>query len=192
VEFSLHPNFVGVRHVVQDESDDFLLLPEFQRGLGALKKHRLVYDLLVYPRHLPSAIRLVREHPEQVFVLDHLGKPPIRSGVLSPWRGLITQLAQAPNVFCKVSGLVTEADHQAWTPGELRPYLDVAFEAFGSQRLMFGSDWPVCLLAASYGEVKDVLEEYTSRLAVDDRAAIFGGNAERIYRIAPTGSPQIH
>ena len=152
-----HPKFVGVRHVVQDEPDDrFLLRPAFLRGLGRLRAHGLTYDLLVYPRQLPAAIEVVRQFPEQPFVLDHIAKPLIRDGMVSPWREQIRELARFPNVCCKVSGMVTEADHRSWKPDQFHPYLDVVLEAFGPGRLLFGSDWPVCLLAASYPEVLEL------------------------------------
>jgi L-fuconolactonase len=147
-EFTPHPRFVGVRHVVQDEPDDrFMLRPDFIRGIGKLKQFDLTYDLLVFPQQLPAAIELVRRFPEQPFVLDHIAKPRIRDGTLSPWRDHIRELAQAQNVCCKVSGLVTEADWANWKAEDFRPFLDIVFEAFGEDRLMFGSDWPVCLLA---------------------------------------------
>lgn len=180
-----HPKFVGVRHVVQDEPDDrFLLRPAFLRGLGRLRAHGLTYDLLVYPRQLPAAIEVVRQFPEQPFVLDHIAKPLIRDGMVSPWREQIRELARFPNVCCKVSGMVTEADHRSWKPDQFHPYLDVVLEAFGPGRLLFGSDWPVCLLAASYPEV---LELATGALVARagwtsaEQDAFFGGNARRFY-----------
>ncbi|MBN8247749.1 MAG: amidohydrolase family protein [Verrucomicrobia bacterium] len=180
-----HPKFVGVRHVVQDEPDDrFLLRPAFLRGLGCLREFGLTYDLLVYPKQLPAAIELVRRMPGQPFVLDHIAKPFIRDGVLDPWRGQIRELALCPNVWCKVSGMVTEARHSGWTPEEFRPYLDVVFEAFGPGRLMFGSDWPVCLLAAEYREVHALALDHWDRLTGGGeagRAAFLGGTAAAFY-----------
>jgi L-fuconolactonase len=179
---SRHPSFVGVRHVVQDEpDDDFLLRPQFQRGLDRLSHYALTYDLLIFPEQLPAALQLVARLPEQRFVLDHLAKPFIKERRLEPWATHIRTLAREPHVFCKVSGLVTEADHQHWRPTDLRPYLDVAFEAFGPGRLMFGSDWPVCLLAAGYERVHAVVQDYVRRLDAADQAAFFGGTAERFY-----------
>jgi L-fuconolactonase len=184
-ELSGHPKFVGVRHVVQDEPDDrFLLRPDFLRGIGRLKAFDLTYDLLIYPRQLPAALEFVRHFPEQPFVLDHGAKPLIRDRVLAPWQQQIRELAQHPNVWCKASGLVTEADWHGWKPDEFRPYLDVLFDAFGVDRLMFGSDWPVCTLAGSYDEVYSLLNQYTAALSADDRAKIFGANAARFYGIA--------
>ena len=181
-EFSTNPRFCGVRHVVQDEPDvDFMLGAEFQRGLGHLHHFGLTYDLLIFPSQLPAAIELVQRFPEQPFVLDHLAKPPIKTGALSPWREQIRALAQAPNVMCKVSGLITEADHAAWQPAHFTPYLEVIAEAFGADRLMYGSDWPVCLLAGSYDRVFRLADAYFAPLSAEARAGIFGGNAERFY-----------
>ncbi len=183
-ELSSHPRFVGVRHVVQDEPDDrFLLLPDFQRGIGRLKAYGLTYDILIYPRQLPAAIELVRRFPEQPFVLDHLAKPAVRDGALSPWAEQIRDLARSPNVCCKVSGLVTEARWDAWRPDDFRPYLDVVFEAFGPGRLMFGSDWPVCLLAGSYERVFRVVDDYARALTPAERAGLFGETAARFYGV---------
>src|SRR3989454_2675689 len=149
-EFAKHPKFVGVRHVVQDEPDDeFMLRPEFLRGIGKLKQFKLTYDILIYPKQLPAAIKLVEKFPEQKFVLDHLAKPFIKTGELSPWDQQIRELARSKNVCCKVSGVVTEAKWNEWKPSDFQPYLDVVFEAFREDRLMFGSDWPVCLLSGS-------------------------------------------
>ena len=177
-----HPKFVGVRHVVQDEPDDrFLLRPAFLRGVKLLPTYGLTYDILIYPKQLPAAIEFVRQFPEQPFVLDHIAKPLIRDGILAPWDEQIRQLAQFPNVMCKLSGMVTEADHQGWTADDFRRYLDVVVEAFTPQRLMWGSDWPVCLLAASYEQVWSLVTDYTSEWSQTDRAALFGSNAARFY-----------
>jgi L-fuconolactonase len=173
-----------VRHVVQDEPDDnFMLGEEFQRGIGKLRAFKLTYDILIFPRQLPAAIELVHRFPEQPFVLDHIAKPPIMDGTLSPWREQIRELAKAPNVLCKVSGMVTEADLVAWKPADFRPYLDVVFEAFGEDRLMYGSDWPVCLRAASYAKTFGLVDDYTRGLSPAARDKFFGGNATRFYRV---------
>jgi L-fuconolactonase len=177
-----HPRFVGVRHVAQDEPDDrFLVGTEFIRGIGRLRQFDLAYDLLVYPRQLPAAIELVSRFPEQRFVLDHLAKPQIRDGVREPWAAQIRELARQENVLCKVSGMVTEADHARWKWEDFRPYLDVVFEAFGAGRLMFGSDWPVCLLAASYEQVEGLARDYTRHFGVRDSEAFWGGNCAGFY-----------
>jgi len=184
-ELARHPRFVGVRHVVQDEPDDnFMLRPAFQRGIGRLRQFNLAYDLLVFPKQLPAAIQLVANFPEQRFVLDHIAKPPIAAGTLSPWREQLRELAAAPNVWCKVSGMVTEAKWDGWRAEDFRPYLDVVFEAFGAERLMFGTDWPVATLAGTYEQVHRLAADYASGLSAEARAKFFGGNAVGFYRLA--------
>jgi L-fuconolactonase len=182
--FSGNRRLVGVRHVVQDEPDDlFMLDREFLRGVGLLGRYDLAYDFLVFPRQLAAAIEVARRFPSQRFVLDHIGKPAIRDAKYDPWREQIQELARLPNVSCKVSGMVTEADWANWRQEDFRPYLDVVFEAFGVERLMFGSDWPVCLLAGSYAKVFELMDAYLSQFSATDRARIFGENAARVYRI---------
>jgi len=181
-EFAEHPKFVGVRHVVQDEPDDqFMLREDFQRGIAKLRRFGLTYDLLVFPRQLPAAIALVEKFPEQLFVLDHMAKPPVKHGALSPWREQIRELAKLPNVACKVSGMVTEGDWQSWRADDFKPYLDLVFEAFGPDRLMFGSDWPVCLLAGNYDRVLGLAQGYVRQLGADAEAKVFGANAAGFY-----------
>lgn len=181
-EFASHPKFRGVRHVVQDEEDEhFMLRPAFISGISKLKQFELLYEILIVSHQLPSAIELAKKFPEQPFVLDHIAKPLIASAALSPWREEIRELALLPNVSCKVSGLVTEANCTSWKPGDFRPYLDVVFDAFGHDRLMFGSDWPVCLLAGSYSEVCTLIQEYAKDLSSEAISGLFGGNAHRIY-----------
>lgn len=180
-----NPKLRGVRHVVQDEPDvGFMLGAEFQRGIGHLHHYGLTYDILIYPRQLPAAIALAKHFPEQPFVVDHIAKPCIRERVISPWREQIRKLAQAPNVMCKVSGMVTEADRAAWKPEDFAPYLEAVAEAFGEDRLMFGSDWPVCLLAGSYERVFALASGYFAKLPAAGRDRVFGGNAARFYGIA--------
>lgn len=176
-------NLVGVRHVVQAEPDDFLLRPAFQRGVRLLARLGLAYDILIYPRHLKAAGQFVSRFPSQRFVLDHLAKPEIRSGRLDEWRRDLRALAEFPNVFCKLSGLVTEADWQSWTPDQVRPYLDAAFECFGAHRLMIGSDWPVCTLAAPYGRTMAVISDYVARCSEAERGAVLGGTAARFWNL---------
>lgn len=179
-----HPRFAGVRHVVQDEPDDaFMLRPDFQRGISLLRELALTYDILIYPRQLPAALQLVAQFPEQPFVLDHIAKPAIKDGAISPWREQIRELARYENVLCKVSGIVTEADHKTWEPTDFSPYLDVVFEAFDPSRLMWGSDWPVCLLAADYAQSLAVVDNYTRALSTAEKAAVFGENCARFYGI---------
>ncbi len=177
--------FVGVRHIVQSEPDDrFLLQPEFLRGVAMLEEFGLTYDILIYERYLPVASEFVGRFPRQKFVLDHLAKPAVRVHALHPWAERIRALAAHPNVCCKLSGLVTEADWQAWQPEHLTPYLDVAFECFGADRLMIGSDWPVCTVAASHSRVIDVVKQYLSRTSPEAREKVLGGNAQRFYKLS--------
>lgn len=183
-EFAKHPRFVGVRHIVQDESDDqFMLRPEFLRGVGRLKQFNLSYDILIYPKQLPAAIKFVEKFPEQKFVLDHLAKPLIKDGTISPWDQQIRELGKFENVCCKVSGMVTEAKWNEWKPADFRPYLDVVFEAFGEDRLMFGSDWPVCLLSASYERMFGIARDYLAELPGSVSRKVMGENAARFYGI---------
>lgn len=182
----------GVRHIAQDEPDDgWLARAEVIRGVGALRRFGLTYDILVYARQLPAAHALARALPGQLLVLDHVAKPEIAAGRLDPWRTELRRLAELPHVCCKLSGLVTEARWGAWTTDELRPYLDVALEAFGPGRLMFGSDWPVCLLSGSYAEVVGVAREAIAALSRDEQDAVLGGNAARFYGLeaAAGGTP---
>jgi len=176
---------VGLRHIVQDEPDDrFLLRPDFQHGIAALAGRGLVYDVLIYPRQLEAARRFVAAFPEQPFVLDHLAKPAIARAEREPWERAFRALGAFPNLACKVSGLVTEATWNAWKPADFRFYLDVALETFGAERLLFGSDWPVCLLAArDYAEVHALVADWASALSPSEQAALFGANAARIYRL---------
>jgi L-fuconolactonase len=172
----------GLRHVVQDEPDEeFLLREDFSAGIRAMRGTGLVYDILIYERHLPAAVRFVDRHPGQIFVLDHIAKPCVREGALRPWRENLVELARRGNVFCKLSGLVTEADWNGWTSADLRPYADAALDTFGPERLMFGSDWPVCLLASGYRRWFDTAQELLSELSAEEKDAIFGGVAKKVY-----------
>jgi L-fuconolactonase len=182
--FAGQSRLVGVRHVVQDEPDDrYLMRPEVVRGIRLLHAYGLAYDLLVYPRQLPAAIELVSELPGQTFILDHLAKPLIRSQEFEPWSGHLRQLAARPNVACKVSGLITEADWQHWNAEQISPYLDVALQAFGWDRLMYGSDWPVCLAAGSYDRVFGLVESWSQSATERERASFFGDTAARWYSL---------
>jgi len=177
-----HPKFVGVRHVVQEEpDDDFMLGQDFQRGISKLHAHGLTYDILIYPRQLAAATRLAENFPQQPFVLDHLAKPQIKDGIIEPWKSQLRRLAQLPNIHCKVSGMLTEADHQTWQAEQFRPYLDTVFEAFGPSRLMYGSDWPVCLFAGSYAQAYRLVDDYARGLTDAERAGLFGANCARFY-----------
>lgn len=180
--FSRFPKLRGFRHVAQAEPDNrFLVQPEFTAGIARLKEFGFTYDILIFPRQLPAAIELVAMFPEQQFVLDHMAKPDVRTRTSTRWSMMICELASKPNVYCKLSGLVTEADWYRWSAADFEPFLDTVFGAFGPERLMFGSDWPVCLLAATYGKVKSVVEEYVDRKAAEHKEKIFGGNAKRFY-----------
>jgi L-fuconolactonase len=180
--FSRFPKLRGFRHIAQAEPDDrFLVREDFVRGVAQLRTFGFTYDILVYPKQLPAAIELVTRLPEQRFVIDHLAKPEIKAGKTEPWATYMRKIAQHQNVFCKVSGLVTEGDWKHWKPDDFRPYLDVLFDAFGPDRLMFGSDWPVCLLAGSYRQVKQLVETYVKDFSQADREKIFGGNAALFY-----------
>src|SRR5579862_3379483 len=181
---SRNPRLVGLRHIVQSEPDDrFLLQPDFLRGISALEEFGLAYDILIYTKQLPVAAEFVERFPRQRFVLDHLAKPPIKTGEIDLWAQGIRRLAQFPNVFCKLSGLVTEADWESWTAEQITPYLDVAFDSFGPERLMIGSDWPVCLAAASYARAMKVVKAYLAAQAPECRESVLGGNARRFWRL---------
>lgn len=181
---------VGIRHIVQGEPDDrFLLGAEFLRGVEALAGFDLAYDVLIYPRHLKVAAEFAGRLPGHRLVLDHLAKPEIRNGSIEDWARDLRALAARPNVSCKLSGMVTEADWRAWTPRQLRPYLDVAFEAFGADRLLIGSDWPVCTVAASYLRTMDVVLDYLHLHPSSVQDAVLGGNACRVYRLVTEELP---
>jgi L-fuconolactonase len=174
----------AIRHLVQDEPDpNWLCRPDVRRGLRAVAEAGLGYELLVKPPQLPAALRVVEEMTEVEFVLDHCAKPYIADGILEPWASQIRELASHENITCKLSGLVTEADWATWTPDTLQPYVDIVVDAFSPQRLMFGSDWPVCLLASSYGRWVATVDELIAHLSEDERTAITGGTARRFYGI---------
>jgi len=174
----------GVRHVIQGEPDpEFILRKDFNRGISLLRKYSLVYDILIIERQLPNTIRFVDQHPNQVFVLDHIAKPLIGKKKLSPWKENIWELAKRENVNCKISGMVTEADYQKWTPSQLLPYFEVILEAFGPDRLLFGSDWPVCLVATSYKCWMELVQKNITYLSDTDQSKIMGGNATRLYQL---------
>jgi L-fuconolactonase len=175
---------VGIRHQVQSEPDpQWLLRPEVVRALRAVAAAALAYDLVITPRQLPAATAVAVALPQLTFVLDHLGKPPVGSGALSPWTGLLRAFAALPNTVAKLSGLATEADWHSWTTADLSPYVDAALDAFGPERLLFGSDWPVCTLAGDYAAIVAATRELISVLSPAERAAVLGGNAERVYRL---------
>jgi len=176
-----HRALVGIRHIVQAEPDGFLDRPSFLAGIARLERTGLVYDILVYARQLTAAVTFARAFPRQTFVLDHLGKPDIRRDGYREWRRQFDQLAALPNVACKLSGLVTEADWRSWTAGQLRPYLDAALESFGPSRLMLGSDWPVCTVAATYKDVVGLVLEAIEEYSETERYCVLEGTAEKTY-----------
>jgi L-fucono-1,5-lactonase len=180
-EVADEPKLVGFRHPAQAESDDWLARDDVARGIGRLTSRHLAFDVLILEHQLPSALALAARVPEQTLVVDHLAKPRIRDHAREPWATNIRALAAFPNVVCKISGLVTEADWNGWRLPDLVPYLDIAFEAFGPQRVLFGSDWPVCLVAARYDEVLGAVQAYTAGLSRSEQDAFFGGNAQRVY-----------
>ncbi|MFD2701178.1 amidohydrolase family protein [Paenibacillus shunpengii] len=182
--FGAHPKLKGIRHVIQDEPDDrFMLRDDFLHGLSLLGRYGLTYDLLLFERHLPNASILTQMFPEQKFVLDHLAKPRIMEGQLDSWRSGIQELAKSPNVYCKLSGMVTEADWANWREEDFVPYLDTVFEAFGPDRLMIGSDWPVCTVSRDYRAVMNVVITYINQLPTEIQDRILGGNCARFYNI---------
>jgi L-fuconolactonase len=182
--FATHPKFVGVRHIVQDEPDDeFMLRAEFMDGISQLRRLDLTYDLLLYPRHIRAAAQLVQKFPEQPFVLDHMGKPRIAEGLVSPWREDLRELASSQNVFCKLSGMLTEAKWNQWKPDDFTRYFDSAVEAFGPERLMVGSDWPVCLLSGDYAATMQIVIDSIQQFQPAVQAGILGENCARFYGI---------
>ena len=180
--FSSNKIIKGFRHVVQGESDDFMLRKDFQNGIAALKQFNYTYDILIFHRQLPAAIKLVNEFPDQPFVIDHIAKPDIKSGDIASWKKGIEEIAKNENVWCKISGMVTEADWKNWKTDDLKPYLDVVFENFSTDKLMFGSDWPVSNVASDYTEVVKTLEDYISQLSLPNQNKIWHENAASFYK----------
>lgn len=181
--FTAHPKVVGIRHIVQAEPDDFLLGDAFRRGVARLARHGLAYDILVYARQLPAAIGFAAALPDQRLVLDHLGKPDIRAGAFDGWRRDLDRLAAFPNVCAKLSGLVTEADWRHWTVEDLHRYINAALDSFGPERLMIGSDWPVCTVAGGYREVLDVIRTAIAGRPPADQDAVLGRTAQRFWNL---------
>ena len=174
----------GVRHVIQGEPNpEFMLRKDFNHGISLLKKYSLAYDILIVERQLPNTIRFVDQHPDQLFVLDHIAKPLIVRNELSPWKENIQELAKRENVNCKISGMVTEADYQKWTPSQLLPYFEVIMKAFGPDRLLFGSDWPVCLVATTYTNWMNLVRKNIASYTETEQAKIMGENALRLYKL---------
>ncbi len=184
-KFAGRRKLVGIRHIVQSEPDDFLLHPDFQRGIGVLERFNLAYDILIYPRQLEAAAALVSRFPNQRFVLDHIAKPDIRRQAIAEWREGLRRLSRFPHVCCKLSGMVTEADWRTWTPEQIRPYIEVAADCFAATRLMIGSDWPVCTVAAPYERAMAVVTDAIASWSADERAAVLGGTAMRFWNLRP-------
>jgi L-fuconolactonase len=183
-KFSSNRKLVGVRHVVHDEPDDgFMLRPDFRRGIAQLREFNLTYDLLLFPKHLPVAVKLVEEFPNQPFVLDHIAKPRIGEKLFSPWQEDLVALAKFPNVVCKLSGMVTEAKWKQWQPQDFHRYLDIVLAAFGPERVMIGSDWPVCTLSGDYAATMGVVTDYVQKFPSEVREKILGGNCARFYSL---------
>ncbi len=183
-KYSPDENLKGLRHVVQGEPDpEFLLGKLFSRGISMLKDFNLVYDILIYEHQLPNTIRFVDHHPDQKFVLDHIAKPKIKINEIESWKKNITELAKRENIACKISGMVTEADYQLWTSEQLQPYFDVVFEAFGTNRILFGSDWPVCLVASSYSDWIRTVKQQLSSFTGQEQEQILYKNAINFYNI---------
>lgn len=178
-----HSEIRGYRHVAQAEPDDFLIRPAVVQGIRQLAEFDMTYDILIYPNQLKAALHLVRVVPDVNFIVDHLAKPYVKKQDINRWSNFMAELAKCPNVTCKLSGLVTEADWQHWSKKDFFPYLDVVFDYFGPERLLFGSDWPVCLVAANYTQVKTLIEEYVHPWGDEVRAKVFGENAVRVYRL---------
>jgi len=181
--YSQFPKLKGFRHILQAEPIEFILKPEFQRGISALQLYGFTYDILIYPQHLSVTSDLILVGNEQRFILDHLAKPNIKNGTSATWAADLKKLASHKNVFCKLSGMVTEADHSAWKKEDIYPYMDKVLEFFGPERLLFGSDWPVCRLAASYGQVCDLMNDYLDRLTIHEQELIWGKNATLFYKL---------
>lgn len=184
-EWKSEKKLAGFRHVLQAEPDiEYMLRPNFLNGISKLKKHGFTYDILIFPKHLATAQKFMAQFPDQPFVLDHIAKPYIKAGLIDEWERDIRNLSKFENLQCKVSGIITEADWKAWTYEQIKPYLDVVFDVFGTDRIMFGSDWPVCLVAGEYRQVKGIIETYTKDFSTSEKAKIFGENAARFYGIS--------
>jgi L-fuconolactonase len=184
-ELQLHPKFKGIRHPIEDEPDDaWIIRSEVLRGLAELEHRGIPYDLLVWPRHLEHALKVRERCPELRLVVDHLANPPIAQATLEGWWRELENIARLPHIFCKLSGMVTQANRERWTPEDLKPYVAHAVQAFGYDRLMFGSDWPVCTLAGPYHQVVDALREVLNGLAEKDASRVWGGTAAEFYRLS--------
>ena len=183
-EYGQHEKIKGFRHIVQGETDhNFLLRPAFLNGIASLDKFGYTYDILVFPHQLGTVLEFVKSFPNQKFVIDHIAKPYIKDGFFDGWAILMKEIGKHENVYCKLSGMITEADFMSWTPEQINPYMEVVLNAFGAERLMFGSDWPVCLVAGSYIEVKQLVADFISKLSLLEQTKIMGTNAIQFYNL---------
>ncbi|MEM9143978.1 MAG: amidohydrolase family protein, partial [Bacteroidota bacterium] len=183
--YKKYPKLKGFRHIVQGEVDhNFLLRKDFLRGISLLEKYGYTYDILIFPHQLGAALEFAKRFPNHKFVVDHIAKPYIKDGYYDGWAVLMQEIGKYPNVHCKLSGMITEADYTSWIPERIRPYMELTLEAFGPDRVMYGSDWPVCLVAGTYAQVKGLVTDFISELSVDEQAAIMGGNATAFYSLA--------
>lgn len=181
-KYSKYEKVKGFRHVVQEEPDhNFLLRQKFLKGISCLEKYGFVYDILIFPHQLGAALEFVKRFPNQKFVIDHIAKPYIKAGYYDGWAVLMKEIAKLENVFCKLSGMITEADYKTWTPEQITPYMELTLDAFGPNRIMFGSDWPVCLVAGNYSRVKELVAKFISKLSPSEQANIMGTNAIQFY-----------
>ncbi|KDN55588.1 amidohydrolase family protein [Flavobacterium seoulense] len=182
--YSKFPKLKGFRHVVQGEADhNFMLRPDFLNGIAALEKYNFTYDILIFPHQLGAALELVRRFPNQKFVIDHIAKPYLKDGFYDGWATLMKAIAEHKNVYCKLSGMTTEADYNNWTPEQIEPYMQLVLDAFGANRILFGSDWPVCLVAGNYTKTKELVTNFIAKLSSEEQAAIMGGNAVQFYKL---------
>lgn len=182
--YSSHKNLKGFRHVVQEEADhNFLLRQDFLRGIALLADYNFTYDILTFPHQLGATLEFVKRFPNQKFVIDHISKPYIKDGFYDGWAHLMKEIATHENVYCKLSGMVTEANHDSWTDEQIKPYMELVLEAFGTKRVMYGSDWPVCLLAGKYEQVKNVVTNFIAPLSIDEKNNIMGQNAITFYNL---------
>jgi len=183
-QYSCYEKLKGFRHVVQGEADhNFLLRPNFLRGISKLETYNYAYDILIFPHQLCATLEFVKKFPNQKFVIDHIAKPYIKDGFYEGWKVLMTEIAKQENVYCKLSGMITEADYKSWTSTQIEPYMDVVLNAFGADRIMFGSDWPVCLVAGNYKEAKELVTNFIAKLSTSEQSAIMGENAIKFYNI---------
>ncbi|MCD0472733.1 amidohydrolase [Flavobacterium sp. JAS] len=183
-QYSQFPKLKGFRHVLQGEADhNFMLRPDFLKGIAALEKYNFTYDILIFPHQLGAALELARRFPNQKFVIDHIAKPYIKEGFYDGWAALMKAIGKCPNVYCKFSGMTTEADYNNWTPEQIEPYMQLVLDAFRPNRILFGSDWPVCLVAGNYAKTKELVAHFISKLSSAEQEAIMGGNAIQFYNL---------